>query len=452
MAVSQPQARFIQADRMSKRRVVTFALLLLALGSLAAGATLIFPKWRLFHDPQRDNPLAAFVVQVNDEVVRAEAGLEGHRDLAFENQANNPFTVFLDRMDCECAHLLLCLAPQAWQNLDAATIVSRSEDKALDWQSLEPGSKGFNVPPHARGLLRLTWNTPVAGKHKLGASLLLDNGTLRELRRVEAPVQLLEIVSLRAEDDPKTRGVEVGFLKPGEERKARFVCFSQTRDHFSVKPAATNTDPCVIYGTPIPLSGEELRPLSEKTGINVLSGYRVAVTIREKADNARLDLGPFRRKIIWKTDVFSGHQVSAEVEGTVQGEVSLKVPEDMSFVDLGTFLPTDDKSWTFTLSSEDSQLRLTLDSDKSLNFLNVELLDGAEGKPADSGKSWRVRIKFRSESFFRGSFPNADRAGYDSAVLCSVVFVLSHPDTASPAKDAAKRRLYVPIRGNVRSF
>src|SRR5262249_38744727 len=150
-----------------------------------------------------------------------------------------------------------------------------------------------------------------------------------------------------------------------------------SRDRFTLSPVPTG-DACVVCGTPQPLTPEELRSLSRAAGTAARAGYRVPVTVKEREGSARLDIGPFHRPIVWKTNVFKGHEVRTHVNGTVLGEVWLADPEGKPFVDTGTVIPTEPEPVTFTLESHDPQIRLTVDENRTLNFFNAELLDGPE--------------------------------------------------------------------------
>jgi hypothetical protein len=454
---------------MSKKIVLVLVVAVAALGAGVGFVTLALSARRPAADSTPRPAVPSFVIEEEQDPVRAEAEVEGHRDLRFRNRGDRPVTVRLEETDCGCAHVLAWVAPEAWGGLGPQEFLKRAEELPPAWQTLEQGGKGFTAPPAAEGLLRLQWTTPSVGDHRFWARLGLDDGQDRGSRQVEVPVHLVALVRLRPEDGPDGGEVDVGRLNAGGERTARLLCYSQTRDKFTLLPAPPGNDPCVSYGTPQPLTREEMQALSGKVGTAVRAGYRVTVTVREQAGDNRLDMGPFRRRVVWKTDVIPGHQVSTHVNGTVRGEVWLAAPltlpsppggegrvrgEDES-VDLGLVLPTDPKPLIFTLHSSDPQLRLTLDGESTVEFLKVELLGPGEERDnlvkegADAGgKSWRVRVLFRTDSLFRGPFPNPARPGYDSAGLCSVVFFVSRQGEAGQPP----RRLFVPVRGTVRGF
>jgi hypothetical protein len=428
---------------MSRKWVI--ALVLAALGACVAFATVVLPRWRRPAEPGgRASPLQ---VEENKDRVTTESGVEGQRDLCYRNRTDNPVTVRLEQKDCDCAHVLFCVAPEAWKGLDAEDLRKRAADPALVWQALEEGREGITLPHQAVGLVRLRWKAAVVGDHVFWAHLRVDEGGERGRQRLEVPVRFVEPVSISAEDNLTSKEADVGPLNAGEERAVRFLCCSTTREKFSLTPAPAD-DPLVRCGTPQPLTREEVRAVSDRAGTAVRAGYRVTVTVRERADDARLDMGPFRRPVVLHTNVFPGHEVRTHVNGTVRGEVWLAAAEGKGFVDLGTLSTTAPEPRVITVESRDPQLELTVDERRTLEFLRVELLDAKEGKPAGGGKSWRVRVRMRSDALFRGDFPKPMQSGYDTAVACSIVFVVARQGPAA----APVRRLYVPVRGTVKRF
>jgi hypothetical protein len=170
----------------------------------------------------------------------------------------------------------------------------------------------------------------------------------------------------------------------------------------------------------------------------------VTVTLREKVAKARLDLGPFRREVAWQSDAYPGDKVETEVTGTVRGEVQL-APAGTAGIDMGTISPSKPRTVDFTLESSDPDTQLTVDEEKSLRFLEVEMLDGKEGSAAGTGKRWRGRVVFRTDSLFRGLFPKPENRDYDSVEKCCLVFFITPKgQTSQPA-----RRILVPIQGDV---
>jgi hypothetical protein len=425
---------------MNKKRAVVFLLVLLILGSGVGFVTVVLPAWRGSASPLQ--------IEEQKDAAAAESGVKGHRDLRFRNQTNKPLKLHLERSDCECAHLQVCVTPDEWKELDSQAFLKHATEPTLAWQTLERSGQPFLIPPRSHGLIRVAWRAFKVGASSIGIDLRVDDGQKEIPQHLETRVNVAEPVLLRSEGDPNATEIDIGRLQPGEERTARFLCYSITRDEFTLTPAPPENDPCIRYGSPEPLTSEELRTLSQKASAQVRAGYRVKITVREQADDHRLDLGPFHRRIVYKTDVYEDLRLNAYVNGTVMGEITLADSEGKDSIDFDTITPSDPKPVTFTLDSRDPQIQLSVDEERTIPFLKIELLDGKEGKPAEKGKRWQVRALFRKDALFRGEFPNPTRPGYDSADSCSLVFLLSRPGQ-SPSKE---RRLFVPVRGKVRFY
>lgn len=438
-------------NRRNAKRVIILLVTVLLLGAGVAGTIAVLRDRRTTANSMGRLAVPSLWIEENTDPVKAESEIEGRRDLHFENRADRPVTARLLATDCECAHIEIGIAPEARPGLSSEEMRQRADDTVLAWHTLQSGGSELTLPPRSHGLLRMTWNSKSVGDHVFWADLVLAEGDERGVRRIQVPVQLLEIVHLAPEDNLGGKEIDIGALSAGEERTARFLGYSRTREKFTLAPAPAVEDPCLIYGAPQPLSREELRRLSEKTGTTVRSGYRLIATLREHAGDRRLDLGPFHRRVVWKTDAFSDHRVSSYINGMVRGEVSLVSPEDKTFVDLGTIAPEAPQPVVFTLHSRDPRTRLAVDEERSLSFLRAELLDGEEGKIAENGKIWRVRVVFRTDSLFRGVFPNPERREFDSAVVCSIVFRLSRTADGAAAQQS-ERRLLIPVRGTVKPF
>jgi hypothetical protein len=430
---------------MSTKTVIALVILIVAVGAGVTFVTVVLPARQPASTPKPPDAGPALVIEENREPVTAESGVENHRDWRFQNPSDRPVTVRLDLTDCNCAHVLACVVPEAWNSLDAQELVSRSADPALAWQALEQGGAGLTVPPRAVGLVRLKWKATAQGPQRFWAGLWVEGDAGRGNQRVEVLVEFVEPVRIRAAEQPKSAEVDVGRLDAGDQRTAWFLCYSTTRESFTLTPTPPSDDPLVRCSVPQPLTREELRSLSDSAGNPVRAGYRLSVTVRERAGDTRLDLGPFHRLVAWRTDVFPGHEVSTHVNGIVLGEVSLAEPKGQTSVDLGTISPRDPRPVIFTLESRDPKLQLSVDEDKTLDFLQAELLEGKEGTTTGSSKTWRVRVQYRADAAFRGKFPNPANPSYDSAVVCSIVFLVARPEaTGKPAL-----RLFVPVHGTI---
>lgn len=434
---------------MNAKWIIAAVIALLLLGGGIGYVTGVLPAWWRAADSKSQGPVSPLRIEEQKDPVIGESGVEAHRDLRFQNQANKPLTIQLLSTDCECASVLAWVAPDEWKGLDSQAFLKRAAEPTLKWQTLKLGGESFTIPPQSHGLIRVTWKAIKVGASSIGIGLSVDDGERKLTQRFAVPVNFVAPVWFCAEGNLNVKSLDLGRLKPGSEGTAKLLCCSTTRKKFTLTPAPLSDDPRIVYGTPQPLTSEEIQALP-KTGDGdpVLSAYRVKITVRERAGDKRFDIGPFHRSIVYKSDVYAGHIVTTFIDGTVEGEVALAASEGKDFVDLGLVIPTEPKPVTFTLESRDPQLRLTLDEERSIDFLNIELLDGKEGKSAEKGKRWRVRVVFRTDALFRGPIPNPNNPGYVTAMQCSVVFFVSRPGTeASPAL-----RLFVPVRGTIRGY
>jgi hypothetical protein len=437
---------------MRTKRLLLATVAVLALAAGVGIATFGFPS------RQRETRLssleskAALEIEENPLPLTAEAETAGFHDFRFHSRRDASVRIGVELKACQCASVLIWVAPGGWKALEAQEFHRRAAASAPTWTTLEQDGDGFAIPPDGAGLLRLMWKQTKHGDALFWAALWVDDGEDRKHQQIEVPLHFVEPVVVRAADHPLNTEVEVGSLGAGEERTARFVCFSTTREKFAVTPAnrpADGAHPCFASSAAQPLSAAELKTLSEKLGKTVRSGYRLSVTVAERSGDTRLDFGPFHHPMSWTSDIGPGHQVSSYVNGTVQGEVKLAHANGKPIVDLGAISPGAPRAVVFTLESSDPQLQLTVDEDKTLEFLKVELLDGPTGKPADNRKNWQVRVVFRSGSLFRGKFPNRERPGYDSPVRCALVFRITREENGAVPAGQPARRLFVPVRGSV---
>lgn len=424
-----------------------FALVILGLGLGSLVGFVVIRELRGGRQNSTDSDAGtSLVLDVDQAAQEGESGRESHRDFPIRNPSDKPLAVQLLRTDCTCLHLRIAVAPESWQQLDAKEIRRRADDKNLKWQEAIRGGASIELPPKAVALARLSWKAEMEGDHAFRADVRVNDGQGDAFQRMEVLARLIEPVRVRVDGALDKKEVDIGRLNPGGERKVSLLCYSPTREKFTLTADPPEDDPCVVYGDPQLVPKEELKELTKKAGIAVRSAYRVPVTVREQAGGKRLDLGTIRRRLLWKTNVFPGHKAGTYVNGFVMGEVSLVDPQGRTFIDMGEFQPRKDPPpIEIQLRSSDPRIELSLDRDKTIEFLTVDLLDGKEGKPSDGGKVWRVRVGFSTDTSFRGLFPNPERPNFDTAVRCSIVFIVSRP--GSPP-----RRLFIPVRGDAKAI
>jgi hypothetical protein len=379
-----------------------------------------------------------------------EAFTAGHHAFRYQSKVDAPTLVGINWKNCKCASVEICVAPDEWKALPEEEWARKAEDPSLKWTPLEKNSEGFTIPAKAIGWIRIGWKADKAGDERFKADLWLyypDGGIGYPL---EIPVSFIEAVRVRWEDDPEKIDPYVGRLGPGDEGVAKVLIWSATREKFTVEPLPSKPDPCITYGDPTPLTAAELEALSKGQGRKALSGYRVAITVRERAGDTQLDLGPFRREVAWKSNAVKD-SFRVHVHGIVLGEVTAFVagnPDDPR-LNMGAVNPERPTQHTIRLETDNPQVEVTLDEQRTTDFLKVEMQDSKEGKIEKFGdgsmrKSWTVYVSFRPESGFRGPFNDPTRPDYEPR---AVIFKVAH----AGATNEQPRRLKVPVSGQVRN-
>ncbi|HMF15460.1 MAG TPA: hypothetical protein VKE94_24270 [Gemmataceae bacterium] len=377
-----------------------------------------------------------------------EAFTAGNHPFLFRNKKEEPIPLGVYWKNCKCSSVEICAAPPNWQGLSDAELIKKADDPNLEWTKLDKDDKGFVVPPKAAGWIRLGWGADKNSDTSFKADFWVyspDHGLGFEL---EMPVSFVEAVRIGAADDPQRTDQSLGRLGPGDQRDVKFVIWSPTRESFTLEAAPPRNDPCLAYGEPKKLPEEELKRLSQ-TGRKALSGYEVTVTARERAGDHQFDIGPFRREVRWKTNA-AKDPIRANVVGTILGEVTAFVAgnPDEPRLDMGVIDADRPRVHRIRLESENPAVELALD-DATSDFLDVKMLEPKEGKKEDLGdattrKTWNVQVSFRTDSGFRGRFPDVERPGYEST---AVVFRITHAGAANETP----RRIKVTARGQVRN-
>jgi hypothetical protein len=375
-----------------------------------------------------------------------EAFTAGHHAFRFRSKVDKPTTVGVNWKNCKCASVEICIAPNEWKALPEVELVKKAEDPSLEWTPLDKEGKGFDIPGMAIGWVRIGWKADKSGDERFKADLWLyspDHGIGFPL---EIGVSFVEAVRIRCADDLEKIDPYIGRLGPGDQKDAKLVIWSSTRESFTLEPAPARPDPCFHYGDPKKLTDEQLKRLTQNSR-KALSGYEVAITVHERAEDKQLDIGPFRREVRWKSDAVKD-PIRAHVQGIILGEVTASVAgSEEPRLDMGVMNAGRPRVHKIHLETENSKVELALD-DATCDFLQVKMLDGKEGKKEDLGdgtarKTWTVNVSFRSDSGFRGRFPDPDKPGYES---CAVVFRIAHAGDPNEAP----RRIKVMVRGQVR--
>jgi hypothetical protein len=374
-----------------------------------------------------------------------EAFTAGYHPFRYKSRVDTPTLVGVNWKNCKCASVEICIAPDEWKALEEEQLAKKAEDPSLKWVPLAQDGTGFSIPGKAIGWVRVGWKADKSGEERFKADLWLHEPDSGIGFPLEVAVSFVPAVRVRWEEDQDRLDAYVGRMGAGDQRQAKFLVWSSTREKFSLKPDPPRVDPCINYGEPMPLAQGELEGLGQRHGRKALSGYRVVITVSERVGENQLDLGPVRRQVAWKAEGIK-EPITAHVNGIILGEVVALLPNkpDDPRLDMGSINPERPPVVKIRLESDYSTVELAPD-DKTTDFVKVELLDGKEGvtDPSTGRKSWRANVSYRPESGFRGRFPDAERAGYES---CSVVFRITH----AGAQNEQPRRIKVPITGHVK--
>jgi hypothetical protein len=423
---------------MSPKQIIILAIGVAVLaGGITYLVTSIGPSGDVPSKPDPKDKLTAPVEIVSDGGPRfEEAFTAGHHSFRYRSKVDQPTRVGINWKNCKCASVEICVAPNEWKALPEAELVKRAEDPSLQWTPLDKDSKGFDIPGKAIGWVRLGWKADKSGDERFKADLWYYSEDDGRGYSLEIPVSFVEAVRIRWADDLDKVDPYVGRLGPGDQKDARLLIWSSTRESFTLEAAPPRTDPCLSYGEPKKLTAEELK-LLERDNRKALSGYQVAITVRERAGDQQLDLGPFRREVRWKTNA-AKDPIRAHVQGIVLGEVTAFVSgsPDEPRLDMGVIRATKPRIFTVRLETDNPKVELTRDG-ATCDFLKVDLVE-----EKGAGKTWNVSVSFRPDSGFRGRFPDPEKPGYEA---CAVVFRITHEGEPNEAP----RRIKVLVRGQV---
>jgi hypothetical protein len=195
------------------------------------------------------------------------------------------------------------------------------------------------------GIVRLHWGAKNLGPRDLSATF--GARPVGSTGRVDVTLGIPTVVvpPLMIRSDT----LDLGEINPGQVRTGEFVCYSTTRDHLPLKVVTREpSDPCLEFAA-VPLAGDELAaavgaPPKLPPGVPKppgvpLAGYKVRVTLREKAGDKQLDIGPFSRRLRLESDLDETLTPTVTVRATVRGEfrISGDTPADRDRISLGNF-------------------------------------------------------------------------------------------------------------------
>jgi hypothetical protein len=378
----------------------------------------------------------------DEERIVTEYGRSGQHDFWFKNENDEAVTVGLNRKNCTCSDVRLLLAPDAWREpleraeaqrdqvmayvgpvggglagrVAGAVPLERAHAELLqgaadsDFRSLtDDPNKGIDVPPRARGVVRMLWQarrgTTNPYPQNLSAHLWVQNP--------QNPAAMLGVGALLVDPIRLDREeVNFGVLGAGDAETKVLYCWSSTRPNFRLKARPTG-DPFVRCEVER-INEEETRALRGKIG-PVLAGYRVTVSVRERIDDrTRSDEGVFQQRV----DLFpSDGKVKLEplevtLRGLVRGDVLVQGAE--TGIALGQFPANRGTRHEVTLSTKEPDLDLQVAGYPP--FMTVELKkEKTSGNPR-----WKLWLGIGRDQA-SGAFPRADNEIYkDTAIYLKI--------------------------------
>jgi hypothetical protein len=338
-------------------------------------------------------------------IAEFEVHTRGHYDFWFFNPNADPVDIKLLSRGCTCSEVSIgqatspdamvgqfAIAAQAASGLGALATDLGVWSQVDRWDPLPEkgdavkvaGGKG-GMP--GVGIVRLNWLARSAEPANLSVKLWVgQNGKGEE---IDLRLRVWFVKPFRLFVDGPLQVPELN--TKGQKEKVKFRCWSSTRDRFDLKVKEDKDNPCFTCDWQ-PLTERECDDLAAtflaetKTPTRVRSGYRVTVTVHERiSDQVLLDLGPFHRRLL-----VTGPEDNVEsvlVNGWVKGEIRLR-SSDKEIIDLGSFRAARGTMKAVTLTSEQRDLQLKVDS-WSPDYLAVNL-----GKPetVDGAQRWELTV------------------------------------------------------------
>lgn len=402
-----------------------------------------------------------------------ERGAKGSYDFYFKNTDPEPMTVALEGTSCKCTRVDLLLFQSEeeeksyWQWIEAHSVspvmvpslgllnlllpagaaASGNNLPFLStpsrWMALlkeDQERQPAQVPGGAHGLVRLSWEAKKVGEDNLKAILQTEaEGKSPGSATLVLGINVLAPVVVHPQQ------ATLLDLNPYSEQQVEFVCWSATRGSFRLQAKEEEGNPCFTC-TCIPLEGEERRNmekvLSQKTPMNLLAGYRVVVHVKERLDDShQLDLGPFARNIVFKTDQEDVELRPVSVAGMVRGDVRVTYPRGDRIT-----LPPFPKSRGITIQCK-------LETDKGINQIKVDKIPDfvslEEPKVIDEGrdaelKEWGMTFRVKPDSIMLGPFPDKERQVYPD---CAIYLNIYRQKDILKPEDKPFRRIRIPMSG-----
>jgi hypothetical protein len=355
----------------------------------------------------------------------------GHYDFRFENPNTVPVNIGIHSIGCKCTSVSLCLltpeemkryllwahgvptfeAAMAHAGILAGVTQIAAEELAtqaldninLHWSDeikttevrANPNKVVATVAPGTAGLLRMNYQ----GKATSASNqrLVLELWTQategprmqRALRRLEYSVHYVPAVQVIPGN------VDLEDLGLGEQKSFHIPVWSSTRADFALTAHEAHNDPCFTC-TCTPATWEERQPFAEsgQGHVRALALYHVQITVKERvSDKIQMDLGPFQRRIVLKTDPEIA-ETSVLLSGNVRGDVVVGAPEDNGKIKLSSFPSSNGtkKLVHLTTLRPNMDLKVEKVEPETLDYLHVKSLKKINS-PEDGKSFWELDVE-----------------------------------------------------------
>jgi hypothetical protein len=387
---------------------------------------------------------------------------KGRYQFFFRNVYEKPVELGFTKKSCRCASVDVCrltadeasalttsLGPLGQNGVlhllnlgfNGTNGLDRYVQRDLGWEELleaKHKDEGLVIDPGTAGLVRMSWKSPEreeSNQVRFTADLWMQvKGNSASRRRIQLATRVDFVPPVRSFPDT----VELKDWNDGVAR-GEFSCWSATRTHFSLTARERDDDPCVEVQT-TPLTPEECAEMESRMKkanflSRVLSGYRVAVTVRQTQGDHALEQGHFDRYVSLMSKEIPTIP-GVRVSGYVPGDVQVGEEQNKGKIRLGNFRVSSGKSAKIVLWTNPGmkfvrdQSRKTPDYkiEKTPQFMEVYLKED-KTRSTDSRTKWNLEVRVP---------PNLSAAWpRDSAV----VLYTSQPDQPI-------RRVRIPIIAN----
>lgn len=350
-----------------------------------------------------------------------EKGQPGHYDFWVSNVHAEPVIVSLFSKSCVCTEVEVGVLPatviaewrQRLQNLApltmatllmgvpdlSAALVREDLNKKVTWKAVsarekDPAAASVTVPPAdpntgpQLAIVRMKWDGREAKSQILQADIQHRLGTQFETTRFAVPVNVVPSVMI------SSPVVLIGDMNFNDRREQTIYCWSATRDNFTMTVEEKSPHPCIVIGKPRPLDAAErvevatnLRAAGLVGPTRMKCAYAIPVTVYERLGGSQLDLGPFMRRIILKSDA-SPDEANLFVQGLVRGNIEIGEDADRDRVNLGSFRADRPHEKDIEVRAKDADVQLRFKS-ASPDYLNVTLTETSGGS---AFRRWKLHV------------------------------------------------------------